>query len=186
MQVLQGVLITFHEILHRPHLTGAPALAAGLNDPIGGAAAAAAGAVFDPLGRHFLFTAEGRFLKGQLQPGHDVFSPAGGILGAAPAAAASEKFTENITQVAEISEAAKAAAAVASGAGAEVGIHPGEAVLIVSGLFVRVGEHLVGLAHLFEFLFGGFISGIPVGVVFHGAFPVGFFDFLGAGVLFQT
>ena len=160
------------------------ALRTGFNDTVGGACAVTVGAVLNPGSRHFLLTAEGRLLEGQLQPGHDILAPAGGTLGASPASsAAAEKFTENIAQVAEISEAAEAPTAVAAGACAEVGVHAGKAVLVVPGLLIRVGEHLVGLTDLLEFFLRFLVAGVPVGMVLHGAFAVGFFNIIGAGIL---
>ena len=156
------------------------AAGAGFHLAVGGAAAAAGGAVLDSGGGYFLFAAESRLFKGQLQPGHDVFTPAGRVLAGTPAAAAAEEIAEYVRKAAEIAEAAKTAG---TGAGIEVGVHPGEAELVIAGPLVGIGQHLVGLAHLLELFLGCLIAGVPVGVVLHGHFPIGFLYLIGAGAL---
>ena len=70
-----------HEVLGSADLAGAAALLTGLHHAVGGTGAVARGAVLDPLDGDFLFTAEGCFFKGQVQPGAYVFAPAGCLLG---------------------------------------------------------------------------------------------------------
>ena len=145
------------------------------------------GAVLDPLDGDFLFTAEGCFFKGQVQPGAHVFAPAGCLLGTGPAGgAAAEEFTENVAQVAEISESGESAAVARTAAGGVVGVHAGKAVLVIAGALLVVGQDLVGLAHLLELFLGVLVAGVPVRVVLHGLFPVGPFNFIGAGGLFDA
>lgn len=145
------------------------------------------GTVLDALDIDLFFAAEGRFLKGQVQPGAYVFAPAGCLLGAGPAGgAAAEEFTENVAQVAEISESGESAAVARTAARGVVGVHAGKAVLVVAGAFLVVGQDLVGLTHLLELLLGVLVAGVPVRVVLHGLFPVGPFNFIGAGGLFDA
>ena len=144
------------------------------------------GTVLDTLDIDLFFAAEGRFFKGQVQPGAHVFAPAGCLLGAGPAGGAAEEFTENVAQVAEISESGESAAVARTAAGGIVGVHAGKAVLVIAGALLIVGQDLVGLAHLLELLLGVLVTGIPVRVVLHGLFPVGPFNFIGAGGLFDA
>ena len=175
-----GLHLHTHEALHHPLLAGAVAAGAGFHLAVGGAAAVARGAVLDPGGGDLLLTTEGGLLKGQLQPGHHILAPAGGILAGAPAGPAAEEVPEYVREAAEISEAAEARAARAR---AEVGVNPREAVLVVAGLLIGIGQHLVGLAHLLKPFLGFLVPGVPVGVVFHGHLSIGPFDLIGAGAL---
>ena len=59
-----------------------------------------------------------------------------------------------------------------------VGVDAREAVLVVPGALVRVGEHLVGLVDLLEFGLGFLVAGVQVGVVLLGQLAVGLFDFI--------
>ena len=159
------------------------AAGAGFHLAVGRAAAAAGGAVLDSGSGYFLFAAESGLLKGQLQPGHNVFAPAGCVLGGAPAPAAAEEIPEYVRKAAEITEAAKASG---TGAGIKVGVHPREAELIIAGPLVGIGQYLVGFAYLLELFLGCLIPGVPVGMVLHGHFPVGFLYVIGAGALVHT
>ncbi len=62
----------------------------------------------------------------------------------------------------------------------------GVAVAVVGGAFFFIAEDIVGLADFFEFVFGGFVAGVFVGVEFYREFAVGFFDFVGAGGFFDA
>ena len=75
-----GLHLHTHKVLHGAHLTGAVALRAGLDHAVGRTAAITLGAVLDSGGGDLLLTAEGGFLKGQFQAGHNVLAPAGCIL----------------------------------------------------------------------------------------------------------
>ena len=55
-------------------------------------------------------------------------------------------------------------------------------IAVVRGLLLRVGEHLVGLLGLLEFLFGILVVRIAVRVVLHGQLAVGLLDFVVASV----
>ena len=59
----------------------------------------------------------------------------------------------------------------------------GMAEAVVSGLFVRIGKHLVGLSQLLELLFRGRIVRIAVRVVLQGQLAVGLLDLIISGVL---
>src|SRR5699024_9556829 len=104
--------------------------------------------------------------------------------GTAAAEAAPEEGAEDVTQVdvAHI-EAAEAAEPAAGAAGAEVGIHPGVAELVVAGALLLVGEHLIGLVDLLELGLGILVAGVQVGVVLLGLLPVGLLDLIVAGPL---
>ena len=67
---------------------------------------------------------------------------------------------------------------------AHVRVHTGVTVLVVSGFFLGVREHLVSLFGFFEFLFGGLgrITLVAVGVVLHGELAVRLFDLVVGGV----
>jgi len=54
---------------------------------------------------------------------------------------------------------------------------------VVSGLFVRIGKHLVGLSQLLELLFRGRIVRIAVRMVLQGQLAVGLLDLIISGVL---
>ena len=184
-----GLHLHAHEVLNHPLLTGTPALGTGFNIAVGTAGAVAGHTVFNSGDTDLLVAAEGRFLESQVQPGHDVLTPAGAALAAASsAAAAAEQVTEDVTQVTEPAEPAKAIeAAVATGtAGRVVGIHAGKAVLIIPGPLFVIGQHLVGLAHFLELLLGFLVAGVPVGMVFHGCLSISPFDFIGAGALLNA
>ena len=183
-----GLHLHAHEVLHGTHLTGAVALAARLDHAVGAARTLTVGAVLDPLGSDLFLAAEGCFLKGQLQPRHDVLAPAGRVLLGAAAAAAAEELAENIPQIAEAVKsaetgAAKACAAVASAARAEVGVNSGKTVLVVPRALVSVGQDFVGFPGLLEFFLGSLVAGVTVGVVLHGGLAVGLLYVVGAGVL---
>ena len=66
-----------------------------------------------------------------------------------------------------------------------VRVHTGVTVLVVSGFFLGVREHLVGLFGLLEFLFGGLgrITLVAVGVVLHRQLAIRLLDLVVAGVL---
>ena len=99
----------------------------------------------------------------------------------AAAAAAAEEIAENIAEPTKTAEVSRKSTAEAAGAGVIVGVHTGKAIGIIPGAFVRIGQHLIGLAHLFELFLGGFVAGVPVRVVLHGQLPVGLFYIIGTG-----
>jgi hypothetical protein len=79
----------------------------------------------------------------------------------------------------------KAAKALGASAHAAVGVHARMAVLVVGRALVAVGEHLVGLFDLLEFLLGlaCCITLIAVGVVLHRQLAIGLLDVVVRGVL---
>ncbi len=74
----------------------------------------------------------------------------------------------------------------AAGALACCALEGGVAVAVVGGAFFFIAEDIVGLADFLEFVFGGFVAGVFVGVEFYREFAVGFFDFVGAGGFFDA
>ena len=180
---LRGLHGHTHEVLLRAHGAGTVTIRTGLRGRAFLRAGAVAGAAGLDAGEGDLaLAAEGRVFKADLDLADDVLalarpsSAAGGRR-----SAAAEKVAEDIAQ---ISEAAEAAAKPAAEAGArvrvEVRVDAREAVLIVPGLFVGVGEDLIGLVDLLELFLGRFVAGVLVGVIFHGQLAVGLFD-LGVG-----
>ena len=137
----------------------------------------------DALDIDLLFAALGRLLKGENDRRSRVAAPPGGIgirpTAAAEATATAEEGGKNIPQISEIHTAAVSSA----GAGAEIRIHSGMAVLIVARFFLRVGQHLVGLVDLLEVGFRLFIPRIQVGVILFRHLSIGFFDFILRGAL---
>ena len=131
---------------------------------------------FDARIRDLLLAAEGRVLKADLDLRDHVLSLTGaGSARGGAACAAAEEVAENIAQISEAAEASKSAEAGAR-IGVEVRVDTREAVLVVARLFVRVGQHLVGLVDLLEFFLCRFIARVLVGVVLHGKLTVSLLD----------
>ena len=57
---------------------------------------------------------------------------------------------------------------------------------IVGGALLRIAQDAIGLAGFLEFLFGGGIVRIAIGMIALGEFAVGALDFLIAGFLADT
>ena len=144
----------------------------------GAAVALAGGALLAAFNGHFLLAAKGRFRKGHRYAGADALAPLGRVgIAALPAAeAATEKAAEDVAQVAEV-EPARAAVCAAS-ARAVAGVYPGKAELVIPRLFLRIGQHLVGLVDLLELLLRLFVAGVHVRMVLARQFFVGFFDLI--------
>ena len=175
-----------HEALRGADLTGAAALGAGLGlCALGAAGAAALVAVFNPGNVQLLLGAEGRLLKGDLHLGDDVFAAGGAVCAAAAAgASAAEEVAEDVAQISEAAEAAEALKGI-PGVGVEVGIDACEAVLVVSGPLIRVGQDLVGLVDLLEFILRvGLV--VDVRMVFRRELAEGPFDLVLSGVFFHA
>ena len=145
-------------------------------------------AVFNPGSADLLVAAESRLLKGQIQPSHHIFTPAGtaGTAAAGRTAAAAEQVTENVAEVTETAKACPVKSAEpgtaessTAGTGCVVGVNTGKAILVIAGALVVVTQHLIGFAHLFEFLLGFLVTGVAVRVVFHGQLAVGLLYFIG-------
>jgi hypothetical protein len=113
-------------------------------------------------------------------------------------AATTEKLAEEIAETRAAALRARAAAKIKA---AKIKIHafavllvsaPGtagrdvvavKAVLVVHLAFFRVGENVVGFLQLLEFLFGGFVARIQVGMVLAREFAKSCADVLRAGFL---
>ena len=162
-----------------PHLdsAGAVAVRAHLRRGAGGAAVAVAGVTgLHPLHGDGLLTAEGRLFEADGHGQADALAPLGGVGVGAPSAAktAAEEAAEDVAQVAEVEAAVESTAAT----GAEVGIHTGVAKLVVPGLLVGIGQDLVGLVDLLEFLLGVFVAGVQVRMILPGHLFICFFDLI--------
>ena len=179
-----------HDAEGRPlldaHLAGAAAVGTGLRARAGLAARAAALlAVLDAGDRDLLAAAEGRLLKGDGKAHAQTLALLGGVAAARSAAAEAEAAAENVAQdvaqVAEIAEAAEAAAAEAA-----VGVEGRVPVLVVAGLLVRVGQHLVRLADLLEALLACLVARMQIRVILLGQLAVGLLYFIVSGALAQS
>ena len=158
------------------HRAGTVAVGADLGSGSLGAAAAVAGtALLHTLHAYFLLAAEGRFFEADGQVQANAFAPLRrvGIGSPAAAEAAAEKAAENVAQIAEVEVAVEAAAKTAS---AEIGIHTGVAILIVTGLLITVRQHFICLVDFLELLFCLFIVGIQVRMVLPCLLLICFFD----------
>jgi hypothetical protein len=82
-------------------------------------------------------------------------------------AATAEDLAEHIEGIVE--------ATATSGGTAHAAGEGGVAVAVVSGAFLLVAEHVIGLADLLEFAFGALVIRVFVRVKFHRELAVGFF-----------
>ena len=99
--------------------------------------------------------------------------------GALLLAAHVEHFAEEVAEeVADVHASAEGRTAEAWTAAADAGM----AVAVVGGALVGVAEHLVGLAGLLEFFFGGVIAGVEVRMVLASLLAIGALQLLVAGV----
>ena len=186
--LLAGAL-ALHDAKGRPlglgHGAGAAAVGAHLRrGAMGAAVAFAGGAGLAALHRHGFLAAEGGLREVHGHAGPDALAPAGSaapLLAAAEAAA--EEAAENVAQVAEIEAACPVSAALAR---AIVGVHPGEAELVIFLALIGIGQHLVGLVDLLELLLGLLVAGVHVRVILPGQLFVCFFDLVLAGALFNA
>ena len=92
---------------------------------------------------------------------------------APPPEAPAKEAAEDIPQVAEVKATVETGS---TGPSTIAGIHPGKAELVVAGLLIRVGEHLVGLVDLLELLLGLLVVRVQVRVVLPGHLLIGLFD----------
>ena len=145
---------------------------------LGATVALAGGALLAALHVELLLAAEGRFGKGDGHAGADALAPLG-CVGVAPlgaAKAAAEEAAEKVAQIAEV-EARRAVAPTGAACACTVaGVNAREAKLVVPGLLVGVGQHLVGLVDLLELLLGLLVAGVHVRVVLAGQLFICFFD----------
>src|SRR5574343_1134040 len=180
-------LLDAEEALAHVHRAGALAGAAGLGRRAGLGAGAAAGLAAVPARDADLAVLAVRSLferdlhrVGQVGPAVDLLATAGAAAGTALAA---EDVAEYVPE--GLGEAAEALGARTAAAHAAVGVHAGVAILVVGPALALVGEHLVGLLGLLEFLlrFLGTVPLVAVRVVLHGQLAVGLLDLvLGGGL----
>ncbi len=123
------------------HRTGAVAVSTRFRAGALGAAAAAAGvAGFNPADADLLLGAKSGLLEGDLYCRGHILTLGRGVaplLGAA--AKAAEEISKDIAQIAKAAEPAEGIPPLERIAACEVGIDPGEAELVVSSFFIRVG-----------------------------------------------
>ena len=147
-----------HRALGGLHLAGAVAIRASL---CRGArlspCAIAIRALFHPVDRDLFFTAKRRLFKSQVQVDLYVLAAAGPVTPGLRPHAAAKKAVKNAAQV-KIFEAA--VLGIATAAGPVGGIDPCMAELVVSGLFFRVRQNLIGGIDLFHLLLGFFVAGV--------------------------
>ena len=172
-----------HEILLGAHGAGAVAVRTGLGARALLCAASMAGAArFDAGEGDLAFTAESRVLKADLDLADDVLALRRTSSAAGRRRAAAEEIAEDIAEIPEAAEAAASKSAEAR-VRIEIRVDAREAVLVVPGLFIGVGQNLIRLVDLLELFLGGLVAGVLIGVVFHGQLAVGLFD-LGVGRVF--
>lgn len=164
-----------------PHLARAAALGAGLGlGALGRAGTAAALTGLDLPVCDILLAALGSLLKGDGHHGLGVAATAGGI-GVGTAAAAKSAPKEAVENIAKIH--AHAAEGVSpAGTTAKVGVHARMAKLVVPGLFILIGQYLVGLVDFFKLGFGLLVARVQVGMVFFRQLTIGLFDLVFRGV----
>ena len=163
------------------HLARAAALGAGLGlGALGRAGTTAALAGLDLPVCDILLTALGGLLKGNGHHGLGVAAAAGGI-GVRAAAAAKPAPKEAVENIAEI-HAHTAEGVSPTGAAAKVGVHARVAKLVVPGLFILIGQHLVGLVDFFKLGFGLLVARVQVGMVLFRQLAIGLFDLVFRGV----
>ena len=164
-------------------LTAAAALGAGGGaGALFGAAAATLATGGDALDGYLLLTALRRLVKGNDHRSTGIAAATGGIGVLPPSAAAeaaAEDGGENIPDIPEVHVGTAPAAAT----GAEVGVYARVTKLVVPRLFLRVGQHLIGLAHFLKLGFRLRVTGVQVRVVFFCHLAIGFFDFVVRGAL---
>ncbi|ELA00912.1 NAD-specific glutamate dehydrogenase [Cupriavidus sp. HMR-1] len=125
-------------------------------------------------------------MRGLLQRDLHAVAQVGATVGLRAAATASaagclaEDVAEDIAERFREATAAKPAAAESTG---HVRVHASVAVLIVSRLLLGVGEHLVGLLDLLEFLLGFLVIRIAVRMVLHRELAISLLDLVVARVL---
>ena len=61
-----------------------------------------------------------------------------------------------------------------------------EADLIVHRPLLRIAQNVIGFLHVLEAIFGGFVAGVEIGVIFAGELPVGFADLVLRGAAFDA
>ncbi|MNE36702.1 hypothetical protein D3C80_1305230 [compost metagenome] len=110
-----------------------------------------------------------RFFQVQLQGVAQVAAALGAATRAA--AAATEEVAEHIAE--DVGEVGTAETGTAT---THARVYAGMAVLVVSCTLARVGENLVGLVGLLEFIFRGLVVRVTVRVVLHREATVGFFQ----------
>ncbi|MNZ61019.1 hypothetical protein D3C78_791000 [compost metagenome] len=181
MATRAGLLYREEALLHA-HLTDTTASGTGHRRSTRFSAAAAAGLAAD----------QGRHADGHGSAAHRIFQVE--IEGVAQvraalhtaARAATTAATEEIAE--DVAEDVREARAAKTGAGARahLRIDTGMTVLIVGRTLARVGQDLVGLVGLLEFLLGLLVAGIAVRVVLHGQPTISLLQLRLAGTALDT
>ena len=176
---LRAGLLDREEALLHAHLAVAVAGRAGLGLGAGLGAAAVAGAAFLDGG-----DADGLLgaARGFFQRDLEVVAQVGAAIDVRASAATAARAAKQVAE--DVAEGVGKAAleALRAGACAHRRVDAGVAVAVVGGLLLRVGEHLVGLLGLLEFLFRVLAVRIAVRVVLHGQLAVGLLDLVVASV----
>jgi len=131
----------------------------------------------------FLFRAKGRFFQSdlhvvtQIRATLSIFALAGHAAekcfedaAGNPSSSAAKNFAKNIERI--VKSAAKSPAL----------LERGVTKTIVSGAFIRIHQHIIGFAELFEFLFGVRIARIFVRMKFYGELAIGTLHVLRRGI----
>ena len=149
-------------------------LANGRTVPWFGAGSLAYGAVFHAANFNFALLAEDGFFKREGQLILQIATALGtrGATAAAHVEHLSEQIAEDVAQVGHAGESAGISHAIADSSVTEA---------VVGSTLIRIGKDLVGLACLFEFLFGSRVVRIAIRMVLHGEFAVGAFQLLVRG-----
>ena len=175
-------LLDREEALRHPHLAAAVAAAAGL----GLRAGLGAGALAGLAGLHrrhadLRLGAARRVLEREFEVVAQVGAAIDAVA-AAPAALRAEDLAEDVAEgVGEAAEALRPAAEAARprpGTEARRRVDAGVPELVVGGALLGVGEDLVGLLRLLEFLLGTLVVRVAVRVVLHRELAVGLLDVL--------
>src|SRR6185312_5686964 len=144
-----------------------------------GAAAVAGRALLERGDADLRFGAARRVLERELE----VVAQVGAAIHAvatAPAALLAEDLAEDVAE--RVGEAAEAFGAARARAESRGGIDARVAELVVGRALARVGQDLVGLLALLEFLLGVLVPGVAVRVVLHREAPIGLLDLVLGGV----
>ena len=164
---------------------GALAVRADLRRGAGGTAGTlAVRALIDASDVDLLLAAERSLLKGDGQPHAQALAPLrsragrapGGCAAEAAEAEAAEDVPEDVAQIPEVPGEPPGARAV-------IGVHAGEAELVVLGLLVGIGQDGIGLVRLFEAGFRSLIVGMEIRMALLGDASICFFYVVVRGAL---
>ena len=176
-----GLLHREEALLHA-HLALAVTGATGLGLGAGlGAGALASGAVFPGGDADLGLVAVGGLLQRDFH-GVAQVGTTEDLVGPAPSAAAAEDVAEDVAEGLGKATEAPCAAARAT-AHATHAVNAGVAVAVIGVALAAVAQHVVGLAHFLELVFGLLVTRVAVRVIFHGHLAIGLLDFFVGGVL---